>query len=105
MVKTATETATDIAAEDATVKFSKTQEKIMVILHDDKFATYDVIAKPHYLSKSDLRELPGEEKAIVPIELTQIGIVIVPFEMAQIGYDVIVSIEMTQILNVLYANG
>lgn len=41
----ATENATDIATENATVKLNKTQEKIMTILHVDKFATYDVIAK------------------------------------------------------------
>ena len=41
VVKTATESAT----ENATVKLNKTQEKIMAILHVDKFATYDVIAK------------------------------------------------------------
>lgn len=43
--KNATENATDIATENATVKLNKTQEKIMAILHADKFATYDVIAK------------------------------------------------------------
>ena len=43
--KTATENATDIATENATVKLNKTQEKIMAILHGDKYATYDVIAK------------------------------------------------------------
>ena len=47
----------------------------------------------HYLSKSDQRELPDEKKAIVPIEL------------AQIGNDVIVPIELTQIPNVLFAAG
>ena len=47
----------------------------------------------HYLSKSDQRELPDEKKAIVPIEL------------AQIGDDVIVPIELAQIPNVLYATG
>ena len=45
VVKTATENATDIATVNATVKLNKTQEKIMAILHVDKFATYDVIAK------------------------------------------------------------
>ena len=39
--KNATENATDIA----TVKLNGTQEKIMAILHVDKYATYDVIAK------------------------------------------------------------
>ena len=33
------------ATVNATVKLNKTQEKIMAILHVDKFATYDVIAK------------------------------------------------------------
>lgn len=45
VVKAATENATDIATVNATVKLNKTQEKIMSILHVDKFATYDVIAK------------------------------------------------------------
>ena len=49
VVKTATENATESATvnatESATVKINKTQEKIMAILHVDKFATYDVIAK------------------------------------------------------------
>ena len=47
----------------------------------------------HYLSKSDQRESSDEKKAIVPIEL------------AQIGNDVIVPIELTQIPNVLFATG
>lgn len=37
--------ATDIATDIATVKLNKTQEKIIAILHVDKYATYDVIAK------------------------------------------------------------
>ena len=45
VVKTATENATESATVNATVKLNKTQEKIMTILHVDKFATYDVIAK------------------------------------------------------------
>ncbi len=47
----------------------------------------------HYLSTSNQRELLDEKKAIVPIEL------------AQIGNDVIVPIELTQIPNVLFATG
>ena len=41
----------------------------------------------------DIISAHNEMKAIVPIELTQIG------------YDVIVSFEMTQIPNVLFATG
>ena len=47
----------------------------------------------HYLLKSDQRESSDEKKAIVPIEL------------AQIGNDVIVPIELAQIPNVLFATG
>ena len=43
--KSATENATDIATENATVKLNKTQGKILSILHGDKYATYDVIAQ------------------------------------------------------------
>ena len=43
----------------------------------------------HYLSTSDQRELPDEKKAIVPIEL------------AQVGNDEFVPIEMALIPNVM----
>ena len=60
------------------------------LLYNLKSSSYE---KRHHLSKSDQREFPDEKKAIVPIEL------------AQIGNDVIVPIELTQIPNVLFATG
>ena len=43
--ETANATATVTATVNATVKLSKTQKKILHIIHDDKYATYDEIAK------------------------------------------------------------
>ena len=41
----ATENATKNATENSTVKINKTQQKMLAIIHEDKYATYDVIAK------------------------------------------------------------
>ena len=43
--KGATENATKNATENSTVKINKTQQKMLAIIHEDKYATYDVIAK------------------------------------------------------------
>ena len=43
--KGATENATENATKNATVKINKTQQKMLAIIHEDKYATYDVIAK------------------------------------------------------------
>ena len=37
--------ATENATENSTVKINKTQQKMLAIIHEDKYATYDVIAK------------------------------------------------------------
>ena len=44
VAKTATETATEIATEIATLKLNKTQQKVLSILYENKFVTYDEIA-------------------------------------------------------------